>query len=163
MTKTKLSHVVNIRSKPMVKCHYPCCVLLCSHIFVFCKKSKISVMGEKITRSQLLGKSTHLNDRRKVWRKANEKSTCIHLLKHRLRVWHANKDRSLLRTPGPFPFRTWICSTWCSTCWDQFCFQVCSLSGRGGMVKLFTCGARGPVFEYRSSHFDFRDLVSPAP
>ena len=31
------------------------------------------------------------------------------------RVWHADRGRLLLRTPGPVPFGTCICST----CWDQ--------------------------------------------
>ena len=36
-------------------------------------------------------------------------------IKHLRRVWHADKGRLLLRTPGPVPFGTCICST----CWDQ--------------------------------------------
>ena len=34
---------------------------------------------------------------------------------HLRRVWHADRGRLLLRTPGPVPFGTCICST----CWDQ--------------------------------------------
>ena len=36
-------------------------------------------------------------------------------IKHLLRVWHADRGRLLLRTPGPVLFGTCICST----CWDQ--------------------------------------------
>ena len=31
------------------------------------------------------------------------------------RVWHADRERLLLRTPSPIPFVTYMCST----CWDQ--------------------------------------------
>ena len=36
-------------------------------------------------------------------------------IEHLQRVRHANRGRLLLRTPGPVPFGTCICST----CWDQ--------------------------------------------
>ena len=36
-------------------------------------------------------------------------------IEHLRRVWHADRGRLLLRTPGPVPFGTCICST----CWDQ--------------------------------------------
>ena len=36
-------------------------------------------------------------------------------MEHLQRVWHASRERLLLRTPGPVPLRTCICST----CWDQ--------------------------------------------
>ena len=34
--------------------------------------------------------------------------------------------------------------------------------GCGGVVKLLTCGRKGPGFEPGSRHFEFRDWVSPA-
>ena len=36
-------------------------------------------------------------------------------IEHLRGVWHADRGRLLLRTPGPIPFGTCICST----CWDQ--------------------------------------------
>ena len=36
-------------------------------------------------------------------------------IEHLRRVWHADRGRLLLRTPGPVPF--WTCI--CSSCWDQ--------------------------------------------
>ena len=36
-------------------------------------------------------------------------------MEHLRRVWHADRGRLLLRTPGPVPLGTCICST----CWDQ--------------------------------------------
>ena len=36
-------------------------------------------------------------------------------IEHLRRLWHADRGRLLLRTPGPVPLRTCICST----CWDQ--------------------------------------------
>ena len=36
-------------------------------------------------------------------------------------VWHADRGRLLLRTPGPVPFGACICST----CWDQSFFRTC--------------------------------------
>ena len=35
-------------------------------------------------------------------------------------------------------------------------------SGGGRVVKLLTCGARGPGFDYRFRHLNFRDWLSPA-
>ena len=40
---------------------------------------------------------------------------CEVSIEHLQRVRHANRGRLLLRTPGPVPFGTCICST----CWDQ--------------------------------------------
>ena len=40
---------------------------------------------------------------------------------HLWRVWHADRGRLLLRTPGPVPFATCICST----CWNQFFSRTC--------------------------------------
>ena len=39
-------------------------------------------------------------------------------------VWHANKGRLLLRTPGPVPFGPCMCST----CWDQSFSWTCIFS-----------------------------------
>ena len=41
-------------------------------------------------------------------------------IEHLQGVWHAGRGRLLLRTPGPVPFGTRICST----CWDQSFSQL---------------------------------------
>ena len=47
-------------------------------------------------------------------------------IEHLQQVWHIDRGRSLLRTPGPVPFGTFICCT----CWDHSFSWTCgNLSG----------------------------------
>ena len=83
----------------------------------------------------------------------------------------ANRERLLLRTPGPVPFGTCICSnvetihSWTCHVYGPFEFQT-SLgilgSGSGRVVKLLACGARGPGLHSWSRYLNFRDWLSPA-
>ena len=47
---------------------------------------------------------------------------------------------------------------------SRHCFDLHHAVGSSGgvVVKLLACGARGPGFDSRSCHYDFRDWLSPA-